>query len=56
MYIPPWALDPSWGSGVGEGGGEGDGVLASGILIPNLLTNYPTKLHEIKTMCTNISA
>ena len=31
------------------------GILASGIHIPNLLTNYSTKLHEIKTMSTNIT-
>ena len=29
--------------------------LATGIHIPNLLTNYPMKLLEIKTMCTNIT-
>ena len=27
----------------------------SGTHIPNLLTNYQMKLHEIKTMCTTIS-
>ena len=50
------------GGGVRGGGGGGEeeeegrtGTLASGIHIPNLLTNYPTKLHEIKTMCTNIT-
>ena len=30
-------------------------ILPSGLCIPNLLTNYRMKLHEIKTMCTNIS-
>ena len=42
---PLLILRADWG-----GGGE-----APGIHIPNLLTNYPTKLHEIKTMCTNIT-
>ena len=37
-------FNPSCGSG---GGGV---ILASRIHIPNLLTNYPTKLHEIKTV------
>ena len=30
-------------------------VIDPGIHIPDLLKNYPMKLHEIKTMCTNIS-
>ena len=38
------------GVGVGVGVGGGGGV-ASGIHIPNLLTNYPMKIHKIKTMC-----
>ena len=31
------------------------GMQASGIHIPNLPANYPMNLHEIKTMCTNIT-
>ena len=36
---------------------EDQGVVGAYYLqvIPNLLTNYPMKLHEIKTMCTNIT-
>ena len=45
------------GGGGGRGGWwwGGGGILPPGIGIPNLLTNYPMKLHEIKTMCTNLS-
>ena len=32
-------------------GGGGGGILPSSIHTLNLLTNYPTKLHEIKMMC-----
>ena len=37
------------------GGGGGGGILASGKHIPNLLTNCPTKLQEIKSMYANIT-
>ena len=37
------------------GGGGGGCILASDMHIPNLLKNYPMKLHKIKTMCTNIT-
>ena len=35
--------------------GGGGGGINSGIHIPNLLTNYPMNLHQIKAMCTNIT-
>ena len=37
-------------------GGGGGGVLASGIHIPNFLTNYPMKLHDVHEYYSRTSA